>query len=419
MNFTVSKKSQIISLVLVLIGVVALGLGIADEHADAQRIWVNIFVNSFFFFAISLSALFFIAVQYAAEAAWAVALKRLFEAIASYLPIGAIFLIIVFAAGSMHKHHIWHWMDNAVTHDFVEAATLDTAHPVYSNEGGEGMVKNEEFDQLIANKTPYLNQAFWWGRSLFYIAGFLLFGWYIRKKSLEEDEVGGTGIHKKNIAKSAGFLVFFAYTSSTLSWDWLMSIDTHWFSTLYGWYVFSGMWISFILFTLILIKYLKSRGLLEYVNESHIHDMGKWTFAISFLWSYLWFSQFMLIWYSDIPEEVVYYIPRVFGDYKEAYLTMFAINFILPMVLLMARDTKRNWSWLLPIVCILFLSHWVDTFILIAPGAGLHFHIGFLEIGVFLGFLGIFSLVVLRALSKRPLLVKNHPYLEESLHLHT
>ena len=218
------------------------------------------------------------------------------------------------------------------------------------------------------------------------------------------------------MGKAAIFLVMFAVFSSTLSWDWLMSIDTHWFSTLYGWYIFSGMWVTGLTTALIIIVYLKNKGLLPEVNENHIHDVAKWVFAISFLWSYLWFSQLMLIWYANIPEEIVYFRTR-FEHYPIMFFGMFLINFVLPMIILMSRDAKRNLIFFLPVAMIIFVGHWFDIFCLVMPGTlGAHWHYGFMEIGMFIGFLGMFILIVLTNLSKAPLMVEKHPLLDESIH---
>ena len=212
--------------------------------------------------------------------------------------------------GSFHGHHLYHWMDPEVHNP-----------------------ESEHFDAIIANKSAYLNLPFFWLRALIYSGVFIFFARKFRQKSLLEDQVGGTEIHTWLYKRSALFLVFFAVFSSTLAWDWIMSIDTHWFSTLFGWYVFSGMWCSAMITAVILVRYLKLKGYLEFVNDNHIHDLGKWTFALSFLWTYLWFSQFMLIWYSDIPEEVTYFVERI-EHFKIPYFIMFFTNFILPMVLM-------------------------------------------------------------------------------------
>jgi hypothetical protein len=360
-----------------------------------KRIWANLLVNAFFFLAISLGALFFLALQYATEAAWGTVLKRIFEAVMAYLPIGIITLLIVLGASSLHLNDLYHWMHEGV---------MDPG--------------NANYDKLIAGKEAYLNQPFFWARTLIYLGTFYIFARAFRKRSLLEDQVGGTDIHFTNYRKGALFLVFFAVFSSTASWDWLMSIDTHWFSTLYGWYVFSGMWVSAIIVFIMLVYYLQSKGHMPQVNENHLHDLGKWMFAISFLWSYLWFFQFMLIWYANIPEEATYFITRI-EYYKVPFFLMFIINFALPMLFLMSRDSKRTRGVMTFVGLIIFLGHWLDVYVLVMPGTVHKFwQIGLLEIGMFLAFLGLFIFVVLRALTKAPLVVQKHPYLEESIHHH-
>lgn len=395
MEFTFSGRAKTFTMVLMALGVIALVLGFITDHSDHhQRWWANLLVNGFFFFAIALGALFFYALQYAAEVGWSSQFKRLFEAMYSYLPVGAVVLVIVFIGATMHWNHLYHWMDSEV---------LDVNSPKY--------------DVIIAKKQAYLNPIFFWVRTIVYLGIFLGFSAWFRKKSLEEDRVGGTKIHYLLYRRSALFLVFFAVFSSTLSWDWIMSIDTHWFSTLFGWYVFSGMWVGAMIFATILTLWLKGKGYLPHVNKSHIHDLGKWMFAISMLWSYLWVSQFMLIWYSNIPEETTYFITRLFTDYQVPFLTMFFINFALPFYVLIARDAKRNSTFLVGVGVIIFLGHFLDTYLLIIPGTMFnHNHFGLMEVGMFLGFLGLFIFTVLRTLSKAPLVPVNHPFVNESEH---
>lgn len=404
-KFEFTSKLKTWCFILMGVGLVALSLLImgsmshGDEHhhhTAVNRLWSNILIDGFFFFSIAIGATFFMAVQYAAETGWSIILKRIMEAVSSYLIVGIIPLILVFIAGFMHWHHIYHWMDPAVT-----------------------TVGSPEFDPIIAHKKPFLNVGVFSGLTVLFLSVYVYFQRKFRNRSLEEDQTGGVAVHKKNFTAAAIFLVFFGYTSMVASWMWIMSIDTHWFSTLFGWYVFSGMWISALITITLTTLWLKSRGHLSYVNSSHIHDMGKWMFAISFLWSYLWFSQFMLIWYANIPEESAYYIPRVFGEYKYLYLGMFFVNFILPMLFLMDKSNKSNPAFLSIIGIIIFMGHWVDVYLLITPAVlKNHFHIGFEEIGLMLGFLGMFLYIMLGALSRANLVVKHNPYLEESLHFH-
>jgi len=391
MDFTFTKKAKFLSMALMTLGVIALVYGFVGEDDEHHtRWWANLMINGFFWFAISLGALYFMVLQYATEASWATMVKRIFEAITSYLPYGAIVLVIVFLGSTLHWNHIYHWMAEGIT---------DLEH--------------ENFDAIIARKAAFLNAPFWWFRTLVYLGTFIFFARWFRRKSLQQDQLGGTEIHFKSYKMAGFFLVLFAIFSSSLSWDWLMSIDAHWFSTMYGWYVFSGMWVTGIVMTIIIVMYLKSQGYLKEVNDSHLHDLGKWMFAISFLWSYLWFSQFMLIWYADIPEEVTYFVERI-EQFKVPFFTMFFVNFAMPMVILMSRDAKRNPGFLITIAAIILAGHWMDVYLLIMPGTVHHWHMGFMEIGMALGFVGLFFYVVLNTLSKAPLLVRNHPYMEES-----
>jgi len=395
MEFIFNKKARIAFSILMLIGVIAMIFGyINDESSHHNRFWANIFINGFFYFGISIGALFFLALQYATEASYMVVLKRVFEAVSQFIYVGSAILIIFFLAGTFQWHHIYHWMDPEVFN-----------------------IESPAYDAIIAAKQVYLNQPFFWLRTLLFIGVWCYFTHLFRKRSLLEDELGGTKIHYKNITTSAIFIVFFGFTSSIASWDWIMSIDTHWFSTLFGWYVFSGLWVSAIIFITLFVIFLKGRGYLKEVNSSHIHDLGKWMFALSFLWSYLWFSQFILIWYSNIPEEVTYFITRI-EEYKLLFFGMFFINFIFPMVILMSRDSKRMSGYLIFVGIIIFIGHWLDVYLMIVPGGVNELNIGFMEVGMAIGFFGLFLYIVFNALTKAPMVVKHHPYLEESKHLH-
>ncbi len=414
MNFRFEGRAKTLTYALMGLGVVALISGfLTDDSHGHQRFWANMLVNGFFFFSLALGALFFYALQYATESGWSAVLKRLFEAIYGFLPFGAGMILIVLLAGQFHLHHLYHWMDHTL---YFEWLLPDGS---YSHEEAAGAVANPNFDFIIANKSAYLNGTFFWVRTLVYIATFLIFARMFRKWSLAEDEVGGTDLHFKMYRRGALFLVFFAVFSSTLSWDWIMSIDTHWFSTLFGWYTFSGMWVSMLIFATVCLTWLRTKGYFPEVNESHMHDMAKWVFAISMLWSYLWFSQFMLIWYSNIPEEVTYYIARMFTHYKVPFMAMFFVNFAIPFYVLVARDAKRNPKFLIPVSFLIFCGHYTDVYLLVVPGTlHDHAHFGFFEWGSFLGFLGLFIHVTLRRLASAPLIPVNHPYLEESKALH-
>lgn len=397
MEFKVANKAKMTTMILMIVGALAMVIGILmniGEHHFSTRILTNTLVNSFFFFSIGLGALFFLALQYATETGWYATVKRVIEALAGFLPVGIVLmLVILLTLTFMHGGHIYIWMDPEV----------------YSPEG-------HHYDAIIEGKRPYLNEIFFWIRTIAYLGVYYIFYRGFKMRSLEEDKVGGTDIHFKNYKKGALFLVFFSVFSSTSSWDWIMSIDVHWYSTLFGWYVFAGMWCTTMTVLVMLVLYLKKQGYLEKVNDSHVHDIGKWTFATSFLWSYLFFSQFMLIWYADIPEETTYFITRI-EDFKLLYFGMFFINFAFPMLILMSRDAKRNAGILTFVGLIIVIGHWLDVYLMISAGAlGVNAHIGALEIGMALLFLGVFIRVILNNLTKAPLTPVNHPFLDESIH---
>lgn len=392
MEFKIANKAKTFTLALIIIGVLFTGMGIAltiGDHNFGQRLMANGLINSFFFFSIGLGALFFLALAYATETGWYAAVKRVIEAVAGFIPYGIGFMVIILLVLTLTDGgHIYTWMDPEVV-----------AH-----------------DEMIQGKAFYLNKIFFWIRTIVYLAVYYMFWIGFRKRSLQEDIEGGTDIHFKNYKKGALFLVFFAVFSSTSSWDWLMSIDVHWFSTLFGWYTFAGIWCSTMVVLVILTLYLKKLGYLPKVNDSHIHDLGKWTFATSFLWSYLWFSQYMLIWYANIGEEVTYYMMRI-ENFQALYFGMFIVNFAFPMLLLMSREAKRHAGILTLVGVIILSSHWVDVYIMVSAGSmGATASIGFMEIGMAVLMAGIFIRVILTNLTKAPLSPVNHPFLDESIH---
>jgi len=197
-----------------------------------------------------------------------------------------------------------------------------------------------------------------------------------------------------------------------------MSFDPHWFSTLFGWYVFASFFVTGITVIALVSLYLKSKGFLEHVNTSHIHDLAKFMFGISIFWTYLWFSQFMLIWYSNIPEEVTYYITRI-EQYNLPFFGMLVMNFIFPLLILVNTDFKRI-AWIISMAgIVIILGHYIDFFNMIMPASvGDQWFIGISELSSLIFFLGLFIFVSFTALTKAPLLPKRNPFIEESKHFH-
>lgn len=370
--------------------------GHADHHGPnwIGRLWSNILLNGWYTLIIALAGTFFIAVNYAANAGWAVGLKRIPEAMGFYAPIGA---VVVYIAVIFGGHDLYHWMHDGVT---------DPASPNY--------------DALIASKTWFLNPTFLYVVAPLLIAAFFLFHYTFRKDSLKEDSEGGVTFMKKGVAMSGAFLFLFAFGFSILAWMFVMSIDTHWFSTIYAIYNFAIAFVCGMTALTMFTLFLKSQGYLSFINKEHIHDLGKFMFAFSIFWAYIWLSQYLLIWYANIPEESVYYNMRKeenSGIYQFQFWFNVIICFAIPFLGLMMRDAKRNSTWLYIIGTIILVGHWNDLYLMIMPGTmkGAA-QIGLLELGMPIFFAGIFIFTVLKAFEKAPTFPLKHPYLEESVH---
>ena len=358
-------------------------------HQLHNRPYAALYVAAFFFMMISLGVLAFYGIQYAAQAGWSPVLFRVMEAITYYLLPGA---LIVLGVGLWAGDHIFIWMDPEVVAE----------------------------DKLIQGKSSWLNKTWFAIRGLIFITGWSLYRYFSRKFSLAQDlaDVNDKSNFKKNFRISAAFLVFYIYTESMMSWDWIMSVDPHWFSTLFGWYVFASMFVSGITVIALITIYLKAKGLMEFVNDSHLHDLAKFMFGISVFWTYLWFSQFMLIWYANIPEEVTYFVTRI-EDYKLPFFGMLILNFIFPFLVLMNSDYKRVPWFIVMAGIVILIGHYIDVFNMIMPATvGDRWFIGLSELSAVALFLGLFLLVVFYALSKAPLLPKGNPFIKESEQFH-
>ncbi|TDI70361.1 MAG: quinol:cytochrome C oxidoreductase [Bacteroidetes bacterium] len=375
--------------------------GDEEEHLEhvlqqlQNRPWSALYIASFFFFMIALGTLAFYAIQHASQAGWSPVLFRVMEGITAYLPIASVIIIVLLLLSTFHMNHLFHWMDP------------DLVNP-----------ESDHYDKLIDGKSGWLNTKGFIIRAFIYLLGYNAYRYFSKRFSLRQDTATDNRWFKRNFKLSAGFLVFYIYTESMMSWDWLMSLDPHWFSSLYGWYVFAGMIVCGITVIALITIFLKSQGHLEFVNDSHIHDLAKYMFAFSIFWTYLWFSQFMLIWYANIPEEVTYFVTRV-EDYNLPFFGMVVMNFIFPVLLLMNSDFKRvNWFVVMAGIVIL-AGHYIDVFNMVMPATvGKSWYIGVPEIGSVFFFFGLFVFVVFTSLTKAPLLAKRSPFMEESKRFH-
>jgi hypothetical protein len=367
-----------------------------------ERIYTSLWMNNVFFTGLGIIGLFFVAIQYAAAAGWSAGFLRVPLSMGNWIPIaGILMLVLYFVAG----HDIFHWTHSGL----YEKGTA-------------------EYDPIIAKKAPFFffpGEA--GGFPIFFIFRMVLFFglWYwflimIRKNMLAEDMDNNTAYWYKNRVNATVFLIIFAVSSSISAWDWIMSIDTHWFSTMFGWYMFASWWVTGLAVITLIVASLKEAGYLKVVNANHLHDLGKFCFAFSIFWTYIWFGQFLLIYYANIPEETVYFVERMkTSPYSWIFYANVVLNFVLPFLLFMTRDSKRHISTLKLICTIIVVGHWLDFYNMVTPGIMQNSgQVGFIEIGLGLVFVAAYLLVVLSSLAKVPLVGKNHPMLQESLHHH-
>lgn len=376
----------------------------AEHHGSPvwlKRVYTSLWQNNVFFTGLGIIGLFFVAIQYAAQAGWSASVKRIPLAMGSWIPISGVLMLLLWF---VVKADVFHW----------------THHDLY--------VEGAGFDEVINGKGGY----FFWplasgGFPLFFVLRMVVFFglWYlffvwIKKEMLAEDINGGTAHWTKARSLSAIFLVIFAVSSSIAAWDWVMSIDTHWYSTMMGWYVFASWWVSGLAMITLIVISLKEVGYLKAVNANHLHNLGLFVFAFSIFWTYIWFSQFLLIYYANIPEETVYFVTRIKNSpYSWIFYANIILNFVLPFLLFMTRDAKRHMSMLKVVCPIVVVGHWLDFYNMVTPGVmqnngGL----GFLEIGLAMVFMAAFLFVTFNALSKAPLVAKNDPMMEEALNHH-
>ncbi len=370
------------------------------ENINGTRFWAVLLQNAVYWLLIVNASMFFIGVTTLAMGGWQVALRRVPEAISSVVPVlGVIAFLILMAIVWGGHDDIYHWVNKEI-------------------------VAN---DKIIKGKSGFLNPVFFSVFSAITIFLWSFLGNKMRSLSLKSDEDGpmdyetGNKWIKKNILWAALFIVFFGLSvGSTIPWLWLMSIDTHWYSTMFSWYTFASSFVAGMSLIALFIVYLKNNGQLEYVTEEHIHDIGKFMFAFSVFWTYLWFSQYMLIWYANIPEETGYFKIRVQGPYRGIFFLNLILNFACPLLILMKKSSKRNYTLLTFMAILIIFGHWIDFWQMVMPGT-LYEHAEMMpfEFGIALLFIGIIMWRVGVYLSSHSLTVKNHPFLKESMIHHT
>lgn len=390
--FKFCGKPRVWCLVAILIGIISVGYGFFT--GDMERTFANLLLMAYYITCVCAAGLFFLAIQYVAQAGWSAGLVRIPQAFARVLPVASVILIAV-CAGGLYTHELYH-------HWHAEGLT-DPNSPHY--------------DAVIAGKASFLNMPFFLTRLVVFLGVYSIFSFVLTKFSANEDMEGGLNSYRKSITWSAVFLVIFGFTTPIWAFDTIMSLEAHWFSTMFGWYNFAAMWVSGLCAITLTVILLKKSGHLPWINESHLHDLGKFIFAFSIFWTYVWFAQFLLIYYANIPEETVYFYKRWEPEYLPWFWVNIVINFICPILILMTRDAKRRMNTLMYVCILLLCGHWLDYYMMIMPGTvAEHRGFGIIEIGTALGFAGLFVFLMLSQLSKKALVPIHHPFLEESLH---
>lgn len=355
-TFVFDGKTKLFTIVLMVIGAVCLGWSYVSGPEDMHhmRFWTNYLHNSVFFTGIAFTAVLFLAAHALAWGGWVAMFKRIPEAIMSFLWVGAVLFLILGIAIYLHAHgteylYLWNNQD-------------------YLN------VESVNFDPLAFHKSAFVN-PFAYLLTVVVVLGWTFFAVMFRKISIAEDSTPFTVTEAKSVPENvrknriyaAAFLPIGGFSSAYVIWQWVMSVDTHWYSTLFAWYVTVSMWVSMLAVTFMIIIFLRGRGLLQKFTDEHMHDIGKYIFGFSVFWTYLWFSQFMLIWYANNGEETQYFFIR-FEQFKVVFFANLLMNFVGPFFILMMNNSKRTFGTLGFVAGLVFLGHWLDFYQMIKPG---------------------------------------------------
>ncbi len=400
-RFEIPARLRNTSMFLIAVGVLTLVGGIAcllmghnSTDVDKSRFWAVLLHDSVFFTLITTISVFVQAAVSLAQGAWLVAYRRVPEAIgANVWVFSAIaFVVMMF-----------------IVFGYKDSHGMNPIYP-WVTPGN---------DKILLGKAAFLNKGMFIGFTLASLGLWSFFGRKFRAMSIAQESApkNDTKIYWKVFRLSAVFLFVYALSQMSISpWYWVMSIQAHWYSTLFSWYAFASAFVSGMSLILLWVVYLKNQGNLELVTKEHMHDLGKFMFAFSIFWTYLWFAQYMLIWYSNQPDETFYFKMRQQGPYSIIFYANFIINFCMPILILMARPSKRNYFTVTFMAMVIIFGHWLDYFQMIMPGPlGENWHINWYEIGIFMGFAGVLIFSVSRTLTKSSLVPANNLLLKETV----
>ena len=377
---------RIITLILISIGALTFLFGILS---DSLITWANYLVVNYYFLSLSLGAAFFLAIQSISQSGWSAAFKRVPEAMMAYIPFAAVFFLLLYFG----------------------------VHDLYSWSHGEGVAN----DPLLQHKSVYLNVPFFFLRLIIFFLFCIIFTGIMRRISLKEDMLNPVDqnaimtLFNKSELFSKIFLFIFAITFSLSAFDWIMSLEAHWYSTIFALKNLVAAFLHGTSILTLIIFILYKRGYFSFLNEYHLHDFARYIFMLSIVWGYFWFAQFMIIWYGNIPEETAYYYIRWNEGWKVLFFLEIGLNWGIPFLVLLPLKTSRNLTVISIVILFLIIGQYLDLFMQIIPATTRQLKFGWIEAGLFLGYAGLFALVVGTVLSRSKLIPSNHPYLEESL----
>lgn len=424
-TFKPSSTARNVCLVLVVIGLVCFGIGLSNEDTVAAA-WSHWLLATFLTTIVSLFGLFFIAMNNACTGAWSVVIRRVLEAMTAGLWVGLIGMLVLMAGLiSMDDHDhpvknldkIYEWMH--VDDHEGEAEGHDEEHGAHGHGDEHHDAGHALHVKLIKHKTAFLNKEFFIGRIFAYFAIWLFFAYIMIRNSRKQDIDGDVKHTTTNLRLSCLFLVLFCLTVSLAAFDWIMSLDTTWFSTMFGAYQFAALFNGGTAAAIVLLVLIQKMGYLKEVNKEHYHNLGIWLIVTCTFWAYLWFCQLLLIWYANIPEETQYFIKRM-KDNDGGWNCIFYLdviwNFGIPFLLLLPQPVKRNIKLLFWISIWILVGRWIDLWFCILPTTQEHWWDLDISGGTIFAFVGLFGLVVFKALGRAPMLPKKDPFLDESLH---
>lgn len=368
-----------------VVGLIASGIGYFLEH---DQFFFSYLISFTFFSSIALGSLFFVMLQHLTRSEWSAVLRRIPEAISSNMWIWALFIIPIFFG----MHSLYHW-----THADAVAS-----------------------DPVLQGKQPYLNTPFFIIRQFIYFGLWSFLGYQMYHKSVEMDETGDWGLQTLLRRTSGPGLFFFAITLAFASFDWLMALDPHWYSTIFGVYYFAMSFQGLFAAMILIVIFLWKKGLLtNTIQKGHIYDLGVQMFGFTVFYAYIAFSQFLLIYYANIPEETVWYLERLNGGYEYlAYFYLFG-RFVIPFIVLLPKWTKSNLKIVGTISALILFSHLVELYWIVMPVLHHHgLHFDWITITTFFGLGGIFLGLFFHQFKKNRMVPINDPKLADSLDKH-